>query len=168
MEATFERLKELTEPCGVSGNESAIAALIRTLAAPFADEIKTDALGNVLVRKGNGGKKLLFAAHMDTVGLIVTHIDENGFVRFGPVGGLLAANLLHTPVVFSNGVRGVIRRDETVELRELRIKDLYADIGAADRAATRRCMTFPPCAAGAGSSRPIWMTAWDVWCCCKP
>ena len=137
MEATFERLKELTAPCGVSGNESAIAALIRTLAAPFADEIKTDALGNVLVRKGSGGKKLLFAAHMDTVGLIVTHIDENGFVRFGPVGGLLAANLLHTPVVFSNGVRGVIRRDETVELRELRIKDLYADIRAADRAAAQ-------------------------------
>ncbi len=133
MEAMFEKLKALTALRCVSGSEGALAELIRTQAAPFADEIRTDAMGNVLIRKGTGGKRLLFAAHMDTAGLMATHIDENGFVRFGAVGSLQAASLLHTPVCFTNGVSGVIGKEDTVEEADLKLKHLYIDIGAKTR-----------------------------------
>ncbi|MBR2667235.1 MAG: M20/M25/M40 family metallo-hydrolase [Oscillospiraceae bacterium] len=134
MEAIFERLKALTALRCVSGNEGELAELIRTQAAPFADEVRTDAMGNVLIRKGTGGKRLLFAAHMDTAGLMATHIDEKGFVRFGTVGSIQAVSILHAPVIFSNGTCGVVGKEDGVEEKDLKIKHLYIDIGARDRA----------------------------------
>ncbi len=133
MEAMFERLKALTALRCVSGNESGLAELIRTQAAPFADEVRMDAMGNVLIRKGTGGKRLLFAAHMDTAGLMATHIDESGFVRFGAVGGIQAASIVHTPVSFTNGTCGVVGKENGVEDKDLKLKHLYIDIGAGNR-----------------------------------
>ena len=66
------------------------AEAIRKIAAPYVDECTVDTLGNLLCHKKGKGPKVLFAAHMDSIGLIVTHIDEHGFLRFGPVGGLSA------------------------------------------------------------------------------
>ena len=52
-----------------------------------------DALGSLIVRKGKGGKKIMIAAHMDEIGLVATHIDEKGFVRFTNIGGGVRNNI---------------------------------------------------------------------------
>ena len=85
----FSILKTLTALPGVSGRESAVRTYLKTLLAPYADEVRTDVLGNLIVlKKGTSGKKLLFCAHMDEVGLMIHHVDDRGFARFITVGGL--------------------------------------------------------------------------------
>ena len=104
----IEILQALNACHGPSGSEGAVAGVLRTLAAPYVDSCTTDALGNLICHKKGSGPKILFAAHMDSIGLMVTHIDEKGFLRFGPVGGLSAHEVLGTPVRFANGTRGVV------------------------------------------------------------
>ena len=86
----LETLRALNACFGPSGQEGAVAEAIRKIAAPYVDECTVDTLGNLLCHKKGKGPKVLFAAHMDSIGLIITHIDEHGFLRFGPVGGLSA------------------------------------------------------------------------------
>ena len=94
----IEILQALNACHGPSGSEGAVAGVLRTLAAPYVDSCTTDALGNLICHKKGSGPKVLFAAHMDSIGLMVTYIDEKGFLRFGPVGGLSAHEVLGTPV----------------------------------------------------------------------
>ena len=110
-----------------------MADAIEKLAAPYADKIKRDVMGNLIVRKKGSGPKVMFAAHMDSIGFIVTHIDEKGFLRFGKVGGLRPNSCLHTPVRFKNGVRGVVSLDCGVEPKDMTLEDLYIDVGAKSR-----------------------------------
>ena len=87
----IELLKTLCSLNGVSGDEGAVRDFIRKEAEPYADSIRTDALGNLIVFKRGSrstGNKLLIAAHMDEVGLIVRHITEDGFLKFDFVGGV--------------------------------------------------------------------------------
>ena len=79
-------LQQLTEAFGPSGYEDNIRKLVQAEVKPLADEIKVDALGNLIVRKRpskvtKDTKKIMIAAHMDEIGLMVSHVDENGFVR---------------------------------------------------------------------------------------
>ena len=104
----LKTLQALNACHGPSGDESDVAAAIERLAAPYADECFRDALGNLIVHKRGRGPKVLFAAHMDSIGFIVTHIDGDGFLRFGRLGGLTPAEVLSAPVRFKNGVRGVV------------------------------------------------------------
>ena len=117
-----------------SGEEGDVAAVLRELAAPYADEVYTDTLGNLICRKKGSGKRVMFAAHMDSIGFVVTHIDEGGFLRFGAVGGLDPHEVLGAPVRFAGGVRGVVAREGKAEAKELKLENLYIDIGAKDRA----------------------------------
>lgn len=119
---------------GPSGNEGQVAAAIRTLAAPYVDEITTDALGNLICHKEGAGPRVMFAAHMDSIGFIITHIDEHGYLRFGQVGGLSAHDLPGTPVRFRNGTRGVVAVQGKVEPKDWKLDHLYIDIGAKDQA----------------------------------
>ncbi|WP_195278661.1 M42 family metallopeptidase [Clostridium sp. J1101437_171009_A5] len=125
-----------------SGNEREIAQAIQTLAAPYADDISVDTLGNVIVHRKGIGPKVMFAAHMDSIGGIVTHVDEKGFVRFGAIGGLHAPDLAATPVRFQNGTRGVLCVPESADPKELKLDDLYVDIGACDEAEARSQVTL--------------------------
>ena len=130
----IEILQALNACHGPSGDEGEVAAILARLAASYADEITTDTLGNLIVHKRGSGPKVLFSAHMDSIGLIVTHIDEKGFLHFGKVGGLRPHSLLHTPVRFRNGVKGLVGLDCGVEPKEMTLDDLYVDIGAKDEA----------------------------------
>ncbi|NCE65226.1 M42 family peptidase [Pseudoflavonifractor sp. 524-17] len=129
----LETLRVLNSCHGPSGGEAGIAQAIRGLSAPFSDEITTDPLGNLIVRKRGRGPKVMFAAHMDSIGCIVTHIDENGFLRFGPLGGLTPAEIAYAPVRFANGTRGVLAVSAQAE-KAFKLDDLYIDIGAKNRA----------------------------------
>ena len=127
----MELLKKLTLSYGPSGREDNIRKTIEELSAPYADEVYTDALGNLIVHKKGNGKKIMVAAHMDEIGVIATVIDDNGFIRFAPVGGLYNKDLLARRVCFENGVTGVIGTEE--ENKDRKILKMYIDIGACSK-----------------------------------
>lgn len=129
---TMETLAKLIAAHGVSGNEKEIRDLIRTLAEPYADDIQEDVMGNLIVHKAGKGPKVLFAAHMDSIGLVATHIDEKGFVQFGTLGGFELADLLQQRFRFQNGVTALCCVQED-KLTQAKRKDLYLDIGAKDQ-----------------------------------
>ena len=146
-----KRLETLTRAHGVSGDESAIRAAIRQAAEPYADDITEDALGNLIVHQKGAGKKIMLAAHMDSVGVIVTHIEQNGFLRFGAIGGLEAKALYQTMVRFQNGTVGVIAVEESKEEKEFNLTDLYIDIGARDREEAKTMVMVGDTAAFSGA-----------------
>ncbi|HKV85276.1 MAG TPA: M42 family metallopeptidase [Ktedonobacterales bacterium] len=87
-QVNVELLKRLTETPGVSGREELVRALVIEELKPHVDEIRVDALGNVIAtKKGAGKRKVMLAAHMDEIGFMVRHIDDQGFVRIQPLGG---------------------------------------------------------------------------------
>lgn len=126
-------LQALNACYGPSGDERAVAETIRAIAAEFSDEQWYDTLGNLIVHKRGEGAKILFAAHMDSIGLIATHIEDSGLIRVGRMGGVDARTVLHTPVRFANGKRGLVAADESADLSKVAIEDLFIDIGAKSR-----------------------------------
>ncbi|MBQ3379827.1 MAG: M42 family metallopeptidase [Clostridia bacterium] len=125
-------LLELCSAFGPSGHESGISELIASKLRPFSDEIYSDALGNLVVRKKGAGKRVMLAAHMDSVGLIVTNITDDGFLYCAPVGGVSPFYALSGYVRFENGTRGVIMCGTKTKRAELKISDMFIDIGARD------------------------------------
>lgn len=141
----IETLKALCAIPGVSGMEGAVADYIKAEAEPFADEIITDSLGNLMIfKKGKKTpkKRLMLAAHMDEVGVIVTGYTDDGYLKFDFVGGVDRRIALGQRV-FINGAAGVIAvkaahhakrsGDENVPKQD----DLYIDIGANNREEAR-------------------------------
>lgn len=126
----MELLNKLTQADGVSGNESAVSEIIKNEIESFCDEIYTDAMGNLVAHKKGGGKKLMFAAHTDEIGIIVTHVDENGFARFKNLGGLYVKQLVGKRVRFSDGTIGVIGCEEENYGKKPSYDSLYIDTGA--------------------------------------
>lgn len=150
----MELLKKLTETFSPSGCEANIRRLIKTEIQPYVDEVQTDAMGNLIAcKKGkSGGKKIMFAAHMDEIGLMVTYIDEAGFLRFSSIGWLPQFYALYRRVVFQNGTVGVIGYEEELEeLKELKADKLYIDIGAKSRAEAEKKVAIGDCAAVYGT-----------------
>lgn len=133
MSRVYEYYRQLAEAFGPSGREDAVRERLGGLAGEFCDDITTDALGNLICRKRGGGKKVLAAAHMDSIGVVATHIDDKGFLRFAAVGGLFKGDLLNIQVRFENGVRGVISYEEKTPFKELALEHLFLDIGAKNR-----------------------------------
>ena len=126
-------LQALNTYHGPAGDERAVAEAICAMAAPYSDEQWFDPMGNLIVHKKGNGPKIMFAAHMDSIGMIVTHIEDNGFLRIGKVGGLDLSALLYIPVRFANGTRGCVGMDESADIKKLAIEDLFIDIGAHSR-----------------------------------
>ena len=131
-------IQKLNACHGPAGDERQIAATIKSLAEPYADECRIDTMGNLIVHKKGSGPKVMFAAHMDSIGIIVTHIDKDGYLSFGKLGGIHPESILHTPFRFKNGVTGVVSLRQKVALKDMTINDLYLDIGAKDEAQARR------------------------------
>ena len=136
-------LFELCRLSGVSGDEDRVREYIREKAAPYADSMRTDAMGNLIVfKKGakSTGNKLLIAAHMDEVGIIVTRITDDGFLKFDFVGGVDRRVAIGKPVVVGeNNIPGIIglkaihlvKRDEMKKTPKT--DALYIDIGAKNK-----------------------------------
>ncbi|MFB6159040.1 MAG: M42 family metallopeptidase [Candidatus Nanohalobium sp.] len=134
-------LKELVETPGVSGDEHRIREKIREKVEDHADSVEVDDFGNLVARKGEGGKTLMIAAHMDQIGLTVQTVDENGFIRFSKVGGVTTQSLMNQRVTVhaENGdVTGVIGMKPTHLMDKEKREDLpdedslFIDIGAED------------------------------------
>lgn len=136
-----ELLNKLCSLSGVSGAEDSVRDFIRTRAITFADDIRTDAMGNLMVfRKGKRSTKkpLMITAHMDEVGFIIKRITDDGMLKFGFVGGIDPRVVIGRHVRFGDtiGVVGIKAVHLTsVEDRKHTpdVKDLYIDIGACSK-----------------------------------
>ena len=148
----IELLKDLCRLGGVSGNEDQVRDYIRSQAQPWASSIRTDALGNLIVfKKGKKptGNKLLLAAHMDVVGIIVTRITDEGFLKFDFVGGVDRRVAIGKPVLIGDkqvpGLIGLkaIHLVSREEMKKVPKTDaLYIDIGARDKEAAEQLVSL--------------------------
>jgi endoglucanase len=107
----MELLKELCEAHGAPGFEDPIRAIFRREMEPLADRIETDGIGNVIaIRDGKGRtpRKVMLAGHMDEIGFVVKHVDDQGFLRLSPLGGFDAKTLIAKRVQVESSHRGPI------------------------------------------------------------
>ncbi|SCG83363.1 peptidase M42 family protein [Proteiniborus sp. DW1] len=125
-----ELLKKLVNAFGPSGDEQQIAEIIKAEIKDYVDEIRTDRLGNLIARKKGNGSKVMLAAHMDQIGLLITDIDEKGFLRFTNIGGISPYVSLGQRVIFKNGNIGVIYMEPMEDISKLKLENMYIDIGA--------------------------------------
>ncbi|MGM0368877.1 MAG: M42 family metallopeptidase [Bacillota bacterium] len=128
-------IKKLVETYGPSGDEEQIREIIKAEIKDNVDQIETDALGNLIaLKKGKKDKKVMLAAHMDEIGLIANHIDDDGFIRFDRVGGISPYMLLGARVLFNGETTGVIDKEGQLDdIKKLNYDKLYIDIGAQDK-----------------------------------
>lgn len=117
-------LGELVSAFGVSGSEEAVKSIIKEELKEVKCEIKEDAMGNLIVKMGQGGEKIMFCAHMDQIGVIATYIESNGFIRVGTIGDFRNQDIAHNFVRFKNGTVGKIAYNKD---------DLYIDLGLKDK-----------------------------------
>lgn len=139
-------LEALSNAPGAAGNEKAVRDLVLEAVKPHVDETRVDALGNLICWKratDRSGRvpRVMVAAHMDEVGLMVVHVESNGFLRFRPVGGIDARVLLAKSVLVGDKLApGVIGQKAVHLLKErdrkqvVGIEQMYIDIGARDKA----------------------------------
>lgn len=124
-------LKELSQAFGVSGYEKEVREMIKAEVKAYADEIITDAMGNLIVyKKGEAPnrKKIMLAAHMDEIGLQVTKLEENGQIKVKTLGFLWLTTTYMSRVKFRNGVVGIAAG--RIEEHKNDFNRLYIDIGA--------------------------------------
>jgi len=133
-----ELLARLIEAFGPSGREDAVRAVLGAELQGMGLSAVADPMGNlVAVRPGRaGGARILLAAHMDEIGLIVTHVDANGFARFAAVGGISAQTALGQRVRFADGTVGTIGVERLDDPKDLKLDKLFIDCGG-PRAAVR-------------------------------
>ncbi|MCX7704549.1 MAG: M42 family metallopeptidase [Planctomycetota bacterium] len=138
----MELLKRLTEAFGVAGFENEVRSLVKNAMKEFCDEVRTDVMGNVIgYKKGKGRtsrrRSLMLCAHIDEIGFLVTHIDDNGFLRVDPVGGVNPKLSLSQRVIVCGrkhlfGVIGSkpihILTEEEMK-KQVEIKDMFIDVG---------------------------------------
>lgn len=123
-------LEKLVMTVSPSGRESAIRSIIEEELRGVCDEIFTDTLGNLICHKKGKGKKLMLAAHMDEIGFMVNYIDEKGFLRFSPIGGVTKYNTINSAIQFANGTKGKISYENKENPSNVSFEKMYMDIGA--------------------------------------
>lgn len=131
-----ELIQKLVEAWGPSGYEHHVREIIRAEVADLADEITVDPMGNLICRVGQGGKKILVAAHMDEIGLMATFQEKKtGYLRFSNIGGLLNTTLLGNRVRFEDGTIGVIGVHDSFGPSRTNVpnlEDFYIDVSDGD------------------------------------
>ena len=145
----MDLIEELCKTYGPAGREHRIREILERELKNSRFDMRTDRLGNLIVHrpgKSERAQKIMLCAHMDEIGLIVTYIDKNGFLRFTNVGGVFSEHILYQRVIFENGTTGIIgvepSRDESKEGSKSGAKPkferMFIDIGAHDRASAEK------------------------------
>jgi len=128
-----ELIQKLVETTGPSGYEDEIRDLVKSRISKYTKDIRVDPLGNLIARMGEkkpGGSRIMIAAHLDEIGIIATHVDDNGFIRFTTIGGVRAANCIGGRVKFMNGRSGVIYMEKLENAdRVPSFEQLFIDCG---------------------------------------
>ena len=136
-----ETLEKLSNACGVAGREDEVRSLMKTLLKPYVDEVREDKLGNVIgVKKGKkNAPKVMLAAHMDEIGLLVKTISKDGYLQFTKIGGIDDRILLAQKVMVyteKGPLHGIIGskpphiQKEEERKKVLTYDELFIDIGA--------------------------------------
>lgn len=132
---SLDLLMRLSEELGPSGFEDRVVGLVLKEVRDLVDEVRIDSLNNLVVRVGNGPFRVLVSAHIDEVGVMVSHVDQRGFIKVIPLGGLNAWTLLDRELVFmgrGGDVVGVVGVDPPHLRRERppsSFEELYVDAG---------------------------------------
>lgn len=157
-------LEKLSRASGVSGCEGEVRQILTEELAPRVDSLETDMLGNLMAFKKGAvdGPRLMLAAHMDEVGLIVVDIDGSGLIKFKKVGGIDDRVLLSKPVLVGpDKVRGVIGA-KAIHLQKpeergktLTVDQLYIDIGAGSEEEAKKLVKPGDYIAFATAPRPV-------------
>ncbi len=130
-------LKELTQIWGVSGSESKVADYLIAKCSDYADEVKIDAIGNlIMLKRGNGTdkKKIMCAAHMDEIGLCAIDITDDGFIKVKQMGGVSPIASFMNRVRFKNGTVGTAAAvEKLMDGKSIGLDKLYIDIGASSK-----------------------------------
>ncbi len=131
-------LREVCEIAGAPGFENPIRELIEKEVTPLVDEVQIDNMGNLIaIKRGKSDAKIMVAAHMDEIGFMVTHIDEDGFIRFHTLGGFDPKTLTAQRVII-HGEKDVIgvMGSKPIHLmtpedrnKPLRTQDFFIDTG---------------------------------------
>lgn len=123
-------LENLVKTYGPASNEGLVRDFIVKEIENYVDDIKIDALGNLIAHKKGNGKKVMISSHMDQIGLMVIDIDENGFLRFTNIGGISPYITLSQKVIFENGTVGAVFSEPVDDISKLKLENMYIDIGA--------------------------------------
>lgn len=150
----MELLRKLSEAAGIPGREEEVRAIARDALKGHVDEIGVDRLGNLIARKKGTRPKVVVAGHMDEIGFLVSHVDEEtGFVRIEPVGGFDPRTLIASRVTVhakGGGLTGLIGTKpihiltEEEKKKEVRVQDLYVDLGLPGKKAAKRVRVGDP------------------------
>lgn len=139
--SNLEFLKSLSNHNGISGFEFTLNEMIISYFQEYADEVTVDKLGNIIaLKKGSSAghnTKIMLAAHMDEIGLMVKDIEENGFIRFTSVGGIDPRTILGQEVIIhgKENLFGVIGakpphlQDANEQNKAIKMEDMTIDIG---------------------------------------
>ncbi len=137
-----ELLQKLSNPHGVSGSEGSVFSIVKKELKGYVDEIREDSMGNLIATKKGNKFKVMLAAHMDEIGLMVKYIDDKGFIRFVALGGWYDPVLYAQRVILhsTNGpVHGVIggkpvhMMNDEERKKGVKIDDMFIDVGAVNR-----------------------------------
>ncbi|MDD1694340.1 MAG: M42 family metallopeptidase [Methanoregula sp.] len=137
-----ELLRKLSNAHGVSGSEGSVFSIVKKELKGYVDEIREDPMGNLIAIKKGGKFKVMLAAHMDEIGLMVKYVDEKGFLRFVALGGWYDPVLftqrvvLHStkgPVYGVIGGKPVHMMNDEERKRGVKIDDMFIDVGATNR-----------------------------------
>ncbi len=138
-------IQKLVETHGPSGFENQVREIVRAEVESLVDQVRVDNLGNLIAQIGektnseSKGLRIMLVAHMDEIGVIATHIDDNGFVRFMPIGGLRRLTCLGGRVRFLNGTSGVIGAERPADAsysdwsKAPTFDRMFIDVGATSR-----------------------------------
>ncbi|HBU70353.1 MAG TPA: peptidase M42 [Elusimicrobia bacterium] len=137
-----ELLIKMLSAAGISGYESEISAIMESELKKSSREVTSDDFGNIIAKKGSGKRKIMLAAHMDEVGLMVKYISKEGFISFIKVGGIDDRVLVAQRVVVKTSkgdVTGIIgskpphlQKDEERK-KPVKYEEMFIDIGAKSR-----------------------------------
>lgn len=137
-----ELLTKLSNAHGVSGSEGSVVSIIRKELKGCVDEIHEDKMGNLIAIKKGGKFRVMLAAHMDEIGLMVKYVDDKGFIRFVALGGWYDPVLftqrvvLHStkgPVYGVVGGKPVHMMNDEERKRGVKIDDMFIDVGATNK-----------------------------------
>ncbi len=135
----------------ISGREQGVRKVIAEMMQPLVDEMKVDAMGNLIcLKKGSAAapRRVMLCAHMDEIGFIVNFIEDNGYVRVAPIGGIHYVAAVYTEVVFENGVKGVFVPQADASAKDgYKADNCYIDIGASSKKEAERRIKIGDCCA---------------------